>query len=161
MEKSPTAQLNVRLPQDVLEKLRSHAAQLRQPVSAVVLQAIGECLDGSGQNREAQTEAPSPAATQQPSEPMPKAPPTIPHQPQARQPTRQRPRQRIPIAMVVIILALTGIAGMAYWVASNAGIGTVGWLPSAAILAIVEQADAAQEILAVGSDGLRTCLNAL
>ena len=63
--------------------------------------------------------------------------------------------------MVVIILALAGVAGMTYWIASGTDIGVAVGLRSIAILAIVEQADAAQEILAVGSDGLRSCLDGL
>ena len=163
MEKSPTAQLNVRIPQDVLERLRSHAALLRQPVSAVVLEAIGECLDRSRANREAQqAETPSPAATQQPSEPVLKAPPTIPHQPQARQPSRQRPRRRISLAAITIVLAVAGAMGMAYWFGLAAGAATMKeWLRWTAALAIIEQANAAEEILAIGANGVRSCLNAL
>ena len=163
MDKTPTAQLNIRVPQDVLERLRSHAALLRQPVSAVVLEAIGECLDGSGANRETQAEAPSPMEPQQP-EQVPKAPPTIPHQPQAqaRQPRRQRPRRRISLAAITIVLAVAGAMGMAYWFGLAAGAATMKeWLRWTAALAIIEQADAAEEILAIGANGVQRCLGAL
>ena len=160
MNKTPVAQLNVRIPRDVLEELRTHAAMAEKPVSAVVLEAIRKCLDDGEVGREAQPDAPSPGTQQQPGQ-QPKAPPTIPHQPQAHPSRRPRPRRRIPIAVLAVILAVSGAIGMMYWIASGIGLGSTGWLRSAAILAIVHQAQAAEQILAVGSEGLRSCLDNL
>ena len=155
MSKTPVAQLNVRIPRDVLEELRTHAAIAEKPVSAVVLEAVRQCLDGGDADREAQPDAPSPGKQQ------PKAPPTIPYQPKTLPPKRPRSRRRIPIAVVTVILVVSGAIGMMYWIASGIGLGSTGWLRSAAVLALVHQAQAAEQILAVGSEGLRDCLDAL
>ena len=157
MNRTPVAQLNVRIPRDALEELRTHAAMAEKPISAVVLEAVRKCLDDEETGSETQPEAPSPGTQQQPGQ-QPKAPPTIPYQPKVHQSRRSRPRRRIPIAVIAIILAVSGFVGTTYWIASGIGLGSSIWLRSAAVLAIVHQAQAVEQILAVGSEGLRDCV---
>ena len=154
MNRTPVAQLNVRIPRDILEELRTHAAMAEKPVSAVVLEAIRETLEEGASEPAVGTAT----ASQQPS--PERKPPTIPHQPQARQ-LAQRPRRGIPIAILTVILTIAGVAGLMYWIATDTLAGPAAWLRSAAILVIVEQANATEEILAVGSGGLRSCFESL
>ena len=159
MNTTPTAQLNVRIPRDLLDRLRSHAALAERPVSAVVLETIRERIDATPAPAGYEPAAANSGETDSgrntdPPEQHP-LPPTIPHQPD--RPQRPRPaRRRISVARSSSILAIMSCIGLGIWAIAQGGATIMAhWI---AVLAIVDQAEATEPILVIGADGLQACV---